>query len=51
MGKKFTEQQPTRLMAVLQKAKDKLVENGFSPNHIQIELVSRALPNHNRRHH
>jgi nucleotide-binding universal stress UspA family protein len=40
MGKKFTEEQPSRLMAALQKAKDKLVENGFSPDLIQIDLVS-----------
>jgi nucleotide-binding universal stress UspA family protein len=40
MGKRFTEEQPARLMAALQKAKDKLVENGFSPDHVQIDLVT-----------
>ena len=44
MGKKFTEQQPSRLMAALQKAKDKLVESGFRPDHIQIDLVSDPYP-------
>ena len=40
MGKKFTAEQPSRWLAALQRAKDKLVENGFSPEHIQIDLVS-----------
>jgi len=40
MGKKFTAEQPARLLAALQKAKDKLVERGFSPDKIQIDLVS-----------
>jgi len=44
MGKKFTEEQPSRLAAALQKAKDKLVESGFRPDHIQIELVSDPYP-------
>lgn len=44
MGKKFTEEQPSRLMGALQKAKDKLVETGFRPEHIQIELVSDPYP-------
>jgi nucleotide-binding universal stress UspA family protein len=40
MGKKYTAEQPARLMAALQKAKDKLVEKGFSPDHVQIDLVA-----------
>ena len=40
MGKKFTEEQPTRFMAVLQKAKDKLIEFGFHPNNIEVEMVT-----------
>lgn len=40
MGKKFTEEQPTRFVAVLQKAKDKLVEFGFNPNKIEVEMVT-----------
>lgn len=40
MGKKFTAEQPARLLAALQKAKDKLVEHGFSPDKVQIDLVS-----------
>ena len=44
MGKKFTDEQPSRLMAALQKAKDKLVENGFGPDRIQIKLVSDPYP-------
>ena len=44
MGKKFTEEQPTRLLAALQKAKDKLVESGFNPDLIQIELIADPYP-------
>jgi nucleotide-binding universal stress UspA family protein len=40
MGKKFTQEQPTRFIAVLEKAKDKLVEFGFNPNNIEIEMVT-----------
>ena len=40
MGKKFTDEQPTRFMAVLQKAKDKLIESGFHPNNIEVEMVT-----------
>ncbi|MBW1702781.1 MAG: universal stress protein [Deltaproteobacteria bacterium] len=44
MGKKFTEEQPARFSAVLEKAKDKLIENGFNPNNIEIELVTDPYP-------
>jgi len=44
MGKKFTTEMPSKMLAVLQKAKDKLVENGFNPNKIQIELVTDPYP-------
>jgi nucleotide-binding universal stress UspA family protein len=40
MGKEFMEKQPERLMAMLEKSKDKLVEHGFLPEKIEIELVS-----------
>jgi nucleotide-binding universal stress UspA family protein len=40
MGKKFTQEQPTRFINVLEKAKDKLVEFGFNPNNIEIEMVT-----------
>ncbi len=40
MGKKFTEEQPTRFMAVLQKAKDKLIELGFNPDNIEVDMVT-----------
>lgn len=39
MGKKFTKELPTRFMAVLEKAKDKLVESGYNPKNIEIEMV------------
>ncbi len=44
MGKKFTEEQPARFLAVLENARDKLVENGFDPNNIEIELVTDPYP-------
>lgn len=39
MGKKFTDLQPTRMMNVLGKAKGKLVESGFLPEKIEVELI------------
>jgi len=39
MGKKFTAEQPKRFTAVLEKAKDKLIEHGFNPNNIEISLI------------
>ena len=42
MGKKFTREQPARFKAVLEKARDRLVENGFNPNNIEIELVTES---------
>jgi nucleotide-binding universal stress UspA family protein len=39
MGKKFTEKERSRLLAFLQRARDKLVENGYNPQNIKIELV------------
>jgi nucleotide-binding universal stress UspA family protein len=44
MGKKFTEEQPKRFLTVLEKAKIKLIENGFKAEHIEIEIVSEAYP-------
>lgn len=44
MGKKFTEEQPARMMRVLQGARDKLVENGFSEEKIAIDLVNDPYP-------
>ena len=44
MGKKFTEEQPARMIRVLQSARDKLIENGFSKEKIEIELVNKPYP-------
>ncbi|MDY6862400.1 MAG: universal stress protein [Thermodesulfobacteriota bacterium] len=44
MGKKFLGKMPTRLLNVLQNAKDKLIENGFNPDKIEIKLVSASYP-------
>ncbi len=40
MGKKFMKEQPERRIAILQKAKDRMVENGFNSDNIKIQLVT-----------
>ena len=44
MGKKFMEEQPTRYLNALQKAKNRLVENGCNPNRIKIKMVTDPYP-------
>jgi nucleotide-binding universal stress UspA family protein len=45
MGKKFMAEQPARLTAMLQKAKDRLVEEkGFNPTQITTELLTDTYP-------
>jgi nucleotide-binding universal stress UspA family protein len=44
MGKKFTAELPSRFLAVLEKAKGKLVEKGFTPDKIDIKLVDEDYP-------
>ncbi|KIX15917.1 universal stress protein [Dethiosulfatarculus sandiegensis] len=44
MGRKFTEQQPARFQAVLEKAKDSLVEFGYNPNLIETKLITETFP-------
>ena len=39
MGKKFTAELPSRFLAVLENAKNKLVEKGFNPDKIEVKLV------------
>ncbi len=41
MGKKFTADQPARLTKILENARDKLVESGFLPEKIEMELVNK----------
>lgn len=40
MGKKFTEELPGRYQALLERARDRLIESGFNPNLIEIKLVT-----------
>jgi hypothetical protein len=40
MGEKFMSEQPARFMGVLQSAKDRLAENGFHPDKIEINLAT-----------
>ena len=44
MGKKFTEEQPARFKAMLEKAKDKLVEYGYNPHAIELLMVTDPYP-------
>lgn len=44
MGKKFTEEMSARYQDVLEKARDRLIESGFTPDHIRIEMVSEPYP-------
>lgn len=44
MGKEFMDKIPSRLLAVLQKAKDKLVENGFNPEKVTTKLITESYP-------
>jgi hypothetical protein len=44
MGKKFTAELPSRFLAVLENAKDKLVEKGFNPDKIEVKLVDEDYP-------
>ncbi len=42
MGKTFTKKEKSKLAGLMQNARDKLVENGFDPKNIDIELVAES---------
>jgi nucleotide-binding universal stress UspA family protein len=44
MGEKFILRQPERLQKFLESARDKLVQNGFDPVHIEIKLITETYP-------
>ena len=44
MGAAFVKEEPVRLNAVLEEAKEKLIRAGFSPDQIRIELMTGAHP-------
>jgi nucleotide-binding universal stress UspA family protein len=44
MGQRFTSEQPSRFMKVLEDAKEKLVASGFRPEKIRIDLVEDPFP-------
>ena len=44
MGKKFAEEQPKKFLAVLERAREKLIENGFKAENIEIEITSETYP-------
>ena len=44
MGKKFAEEEQSRVHAFLQEAKDRLIEDGYNPDEIKIDLVTEPYP-------
>jgi nucleotide-binding universal stress UspA family protein len=44
MGKKFAEEQPKRFLALLEKAKQMLIERGFRAEYIETRLISEPYP-------
>lgn len=42
MGKKFTKELPARYMAILERAKDRLVDSGYNPKNIEIVMLTEA---------
>lgn len=45
MGRKFTAEQPDKMIAMLEKARDNLVKNGFLPNKVDVEILQHKYPN------
>lgn len=44
MGQRFTSEQPTRFMKMLEEARDKLVARGFQSERIRMDLVEDPFP-------
>jgi nucleotide-binding universal stress UspA family protein len=44
MGKKFVESAPARMREKMEKARQKLIDSGFSPENISIKLIDRPYP-------
>ncbi len=44
MGRKFTSAQPKRMLAMLEKARETLVNNGFLPEMVDLEIAKREYP-------
>ncbi len=44
MGKKFAEEEQSRVLSFLQEAKDRLVGDGYDPDEIKIDLVTEPYP-------
>ena len=44
MGQRFTSEQPSRFLKMLEQAKDQLVARGFQPERIRIDLVDAPFP-------
>ena len=44
MGKKITAEMPSRMLTVLQRARERLIEHGFDPDKIKTDLVTDVYP-------
>ena len=44
MGKKFTSVQPKKMLAMLESARDKLVDHGFIPEMVNLEVIKQDYP-------
>ena len=44
MGKKFADEERARVLSFLREAKDRLVEDGYDPEDIEIDLVTEPYP-------
>jgi nucleotide-binding universal stress UspA family protein len=44
MGKKFADEERSRVLSFLREAKERLVEDGYDPNEIKIDLVTESYP-------
>ncbi len=45
MGRKFVAEQPDKMIAMLEQAKENLIENGFLSNKVEIEIAQNEYPN------
>jgi nucleotide-binding universal stress UspA family protein len=44
MGKKFADEERSRVLSFLREAKERLIEDGYNPNEIKIDLVTEPYP-------
>jgi nucleotide-binding universal stress UspA family protein len=44
MGQRFTSEQPSRFMKMLEDSRNRLIERGFRPERVRIDLVEHTFP-------